>query len=679
MMCRAAAVTKCVLVLLLAACNQQVGYSRGGLSGAYSIALTGDSLHGFVFITSADTNDLKVLRLEVLNSTQRSFVSAPNPLESLSIPTINRPTALTVDDFYDATGRLVHGEYVYVSRPGGAELSVVGALPSEFREVARLATPGPVITTAAVRLDPTTSRLYFASYDGARSTLYSIDLPADPNALRALTPAQLSALTRFVVSFGADSVAALLIVPVVPTRTTDGNAFCDTGNHCLVVATRRNSGAAGDALMLDPVSLRTARLAFPGPVRLLTTFGRTLFTNGETEQTDLLAGQRIFAILDEEKCGGPGCGGVVSVDATTAVSSTGGFPISKDFSGQAMLPLVFGESVVVGLSISASVALLPTTDGGLGTRATRLRTFNDNGTTSLTAYPALGVVTAANGQITFFDANTMQQIDGNSDVAKALNPVFYDNSGFALDYITGVDAGTDAAFHAVNIKVGDGIWRSQTIYTTWEGVLSDTLTPTEGPKTTVTLPTDVLARLTLGDVLIFQTATTACADAPIIAIGETTVSIAAVPPNCTEASAYYVRAGPSAPFTVRRSQLPTYLGRAKAGDEFVWDAGVYVRLSGYSPTAPALAMGLGLDTNTKPPPRDSTWQFFINGGYSPYTFLIDPNAVGCVTQLPGQAIFDELRGRVFVLFPSGNSLVDIDPALAQRVTLGPLQNTFCYY
>ena len=159
MMCRAAAVTKCVLVLLLAACNQQVGYSRGGLSGAYSIALTGDSLHGFVFITSADTNDLKVLRLEVLNSTQRSFVSAPNPLESLSIPTINRPTALTVDDFYDATGRLVHGEYVYVSRPGGAELSVVGALPSEFREVARLATPGPVITTAAVRLDPTTRRL----------------------------------------------------------------------------------------------------------------------------------------------------------------------------------------------------------------------------------------------------------------------------------------------------------------------------------------------------------------------------------------------------------------------------------------------------------------------------------------------------------------------------------------
>ena len=79
-----------VVGLALMACTPQTGYSRGGLLGAHDLALT----DRYVFISSADTNDLKVLQLDVPNSPgQRTYVPAPNPLETLSIPVISRPTS----------------------------------------------------------------------------------------------------------------------------------------------------------------------------------------------------------------------------------------------------------------------------------------------------------------------------------------------------------------------------------------------------------------------------------------------------------------------------------------------------------------------------------------------------------------------------------------------------------
>ena len=654
------------LSLVLVGCSQSVGFSRGNMSGSHDIAMT----DGYVFVTSADTNDLRVLQLTVPNSPQRTYVPAPNPLESLSIPTINRPTSLVIDDQW-VGGLLRHGSYVFASRSGGAEISIVGADPSEFREVSRLATPGPVTATAAVKLDDTTSRLYFATFDGTQSTLFSIDLPSAPNALRALTSAQRTALIRVVVSLGSDAVVALLVVPPLVARTSDQQPFCDTGNHCLVVGSRQAGGTNGQTVMLDPVSLRTAVLGFPGPVRFLTTH------NSTATDPQVRAGEHVFAILDEEKCGGSDCGGVIAVDTLRADSTSGGFHIAIDGTGAPMLPLDFGASLPVGLTIGVSRDLNSTDGGAL--RLINQVTMGTTVTQVSAAYAAVGVTTAANGGITFFDALRMMQIDGNDDEARAQNAVMISPEGYPAEYITGLDAGTDVNFHAQAITVADGVWRSQRVVAIWQAIISDTVLPVSGRTTSLAVPASVLGRVKLGDLVVFRTGSAACSDARITAINETGVTIDAVPADCPEPAAFVIRAGPEAPFTIFRESAPRYLGRAKAGDEFIWTEEVFVRLDGYNPSTPALRMGFGFDSVTSPPPRDSVWQFFIASGYAPFTFLIDTNTVGCaITQLPGTALFDEVRRRVYVVYPASNAIMDIDPALAQRVAVGVSQNTYCY-
>ncbi len=659
-----------VLGLALAACTPSSGYSRGGLSGAHDLALTDE----YLFITSADTNDLKVLQLTVPNSPgQRTYVAAPNPLETLSIPVITRPTSLALDDQW-VNGRVVHGSYLYVSRPGGSEMSVVGAARAEFREISRLVSPAPVTSTAAVKLDADRSRLYFATYDGALGSLYSIDLPTSPAALRALPAAQLTSLIKLVITFGSDTVVSMLVVPGLNGRTAEDQAFCDlTVNHCLVVGTRRASGTDGQTLMIDPVSLRRAPLGYPGPVRFLTTNGQTVLPDG-LDTPARGAGHRIFAILDEEKCGGSNCGGVIAVDTVTSHERTGGFPVAQYADGGAMLPLTFGDSLPVGLAIGTNPSF--TADSGV----TRLLTANGDGGISLNWYAALGVATSANGQVTFFDSTTLLQIDGDDNQAYASNPLYFDNNGYLAEWVTGLDAGTDSNLRAQSISVADGVWRSQLIQTFWEGILNDASLPIAAPSTTLAVPVSLVPRLKVGDFVVFQSAAALCADAPITAIGVDTISIAAVPRGCFDVISFNVRAGPAAPFAIFRGQQPRYLGRAGAGDQFVWNEAVpYVRLSGYDPSKPALTMSFGLDTVDAGVGRGSLWQFFIASGYSPYSFIVDPNSVGCSTQLPGQVIVDNRRAHVYVLYPSSNSVIDVDPGLAQRVALGALQGTYCYH
>jgi hypothetical protein len=531
-----------------------------------------------------------------------------------------------------------------------------------------------VTTTVAVRVDADTSRMYFATYDGSLSTLYSIDLPTVPNALRGVNAAALAALIKPVVSFGSDTVVAMLVIPPLVNRTSDNQLFCDSGTHCLVIATRRAGGTDGQTLMFDPVSLRTAKLAFPGPVRFLTTHPQTI--DPLTLFVARGAGQRIFGILDEEKCGGSACGGVLAVETVAANSASGGFPVAQyENDGGTMIPLNFGDSLPVGLAVGGNPAYT-SNDGG--PTVTRVLTSNDGGL-SLAWYASLGIATAANGSVTFFDATTLQQIDGNDEAAHARQATYVDENGYPADWVTGVDAGLDESLNSHTITVADGVWRSQAIYTYYEGVLTEAALPIAALSTTVALPASLTPRLKLGDFLIFATPSGFCADEPITAIGADTVSIAQVPADCDGVVSFIIRAGPLAPFALFRTQVPQYLGRAAAGEEFVWNgAPVYVRLSGYNPETPALKVGFGLDTVTTPPPRGALWQFFIASGYSPYSFIVDPNSVGCATQLPGKVLFDEARAHIYVIYPSSNSLVDIDPSLAQRVALGALQGTYCY-
>ena len=135
------------VVIVALACAQQTGTSRANLIGTHDLVLVdqhqGDLLAArtynpesdafilvgvpsrYVFVTSADTNELRVLENYRTGLVGRGFVRAPNPLETLAIPVLDRPTMLAVDEGRNADGARVTGSYVYAARPGGAEVSVV--------------------------------------------------------------------------------------------------------------------------------------------------------------------------------------------------------------------------------------------------------------------------------------------------------------------------------------------------------------------------------------------------------------------------------------------------------------------------------------------------------------------------------------------------------------------------
>ncbi|MGZ3460059.1 MAG: hypothetical protein ACXU86_16325, partial [Archangium sp.] len=165
---------------LLSACTQEAQtLTPAEMSGTYDLALVKDLL----FVTSSDRNELRVLSLAQAQADRR-FEPAPNPLEPLSIPVLERPQALTRDVLYVdgvdwialTTSDLTKDEYkglnqddvlaaqkralVYARSNGSTQISIVATgsdNPSEaLREVRRLETTemassrGPVTAFAAL-------------------------------------------------------------------------------------------------------------------------------------------------------------------------------------------------------------------------------------------------------------------------------------------------------------------------------------------------------------------------------------------------------------------------------------------------------------------------------------------------------------------------------------------------
>ncbi|MCA3011466.1 MAG: hypothetical protein INH41_03605, partial [Myxococcaceae bacterium] len=173
--------------LLLSACQSMTGGNAGRVVGANDVVLV-DRLSGlaldapamdvsralnrYLFVTSTDTNELRVLDLagESVCGASRCYVPGPNPLETLSIPVLDRPTSLVLDERYE-DGVRRKGALLYATRPGGPEVSIVGVAPDELREVRRVSFPAPVTALAALMVDLETSRLFVATFDGETATV----------------------------------------------------------------------------------------------------------------------------------------------------------------------------------------------------------------------------------------------------------------------------------------------------------------------------------------------------------------------------------------------------------------------------------------------------------------------------------------------------------------------------
>ena len=553
------------VLALGAACSNQAITQVARIQGTYDLALVND----LVFVTSTDRSELRVLDL---TATPKGFVPAPNPIEALSIPVLDRPIGLGRDQRYvdqvndDGSvvplAQEVSGPYVYAISSGSAQISVVGADRTQpaaaLLELMRLPTSGPV--TAVAGTSPATaggnSTLYFATYDGVSASLWTVALPP-PLALQDTAVAQLQSQIHFVRRFENASVVALLSLP----------------GERLVVATRAEQtglpgSSLGETLLIrsDGATLQT--LDFGAPVRLLATHATAdldFIDSGNRPVHDRrMPGDLIFAVLDEEACGRQlACSGILAFDTRT-------HQIALDVTGYPMTPIRLGNALPKGLSLKTY-------------QPVKTSAANDAVT-----FEVLGAATASNGRIYFFNAGFLRQVDINTDGPSAVisSPVL--TPGFVAGPID------------TTVTLTDGELEDERVTLTYQGripgavdlpatgadplafPLAFAIAPRVHPGDTIALVlpdgsecgvTDLIS----GILIPFDLAITQV-DPPAVDGGPSIARVSGpIPAACSARVAFSVRAGGTDPYVVVDS-LVGYLGRTGAKKIFQAPRPAYLAL-----------------------------------------------------------------------------------------------------
>lgn len=656
-----AATTLAVIV----GCSQAQTAQPAQLTGLRSTALVGDLL----IVTSTERNELRALDLvPPVTINGKEFLPAPNPLEKLAIPVLDRPTRLSRDVSYapliatDGTlvqedGLEVGGPFVYASSPGTAAISIVGATEDLLVELARFPTAAPVTATAGTRVGSgmnSTSRLYFATDNGKEATLYKLDLPS-PTTLNETRIAKgknenLAVLKETTLeTYPGSSIVELLTLP----------------GERLVVVTRRAQGKQGEAFVLnvgEAPNFIPLPLDFGGPVRALATHPATVLGEGPTLKT-LEAGARLYGLLDEAACGGPACGGIVAVDSRTGARA-------KDFSGQPMLTLKFGDVLPVGLSVFARAP------------------FNAPPPLGPTTVPLLGVVTTSVGDLAFFDAGGLTYFDADVNTARVtVAPVTY---AAVVDASGRTSPGAPVAYAAGpvvdSIVPGEGASLDEEVAVVQGGAVHE-LPEVSLLGTTdelVSVGAEAVMRMRVADTAVFSSLAGNCTGA-LTALTATTVTVHFDAPCPAGKYLAVFAAGPASPFVVAGSRSG-FMGRTSAGSTFSYQGTVYSRVKGQA----ALTFRMGEDSVASMP---RVWRFTVASGFAPYMSYIDTSntystVAACAVHMPGPISYwlpgakapltdiERANARLFVAFPSANGVIELVPA---TVTPGAIaSNVVCY-
>ncbi|MBL8921557.1 MAG: hypothetical protein JNJ54_22040 [Myxococcaceae bacterium] len=603
-----------------------------------------ESVDRFLFVTSTNTNELRVLNLDSPTAVgaRRLAITGPNPLETLSIPVLDRPTGLSLDTRYEEGARR-KGSLLYVTRPGGAEFSIVGVELAELRELRRVSTPAPITALTNLMVDAQTSRVWVATFDGEDASVLELVLPASARGLRARTTASLVGALSTRLRVSGASISAMLAVPGLEGRAVNGRPFCaNPAKPCLLMATRRLAGAEGTTSLIDPETLEAVPLLFPGPVRSLAISDRAVEGVDGTSP-----GAVVFGVLDEEACGGSRCGGIAAIDTRRSRPGAPAFgPLQVG--GLEPRPLRWSDGLVRGVSIVGGGRVKNVTvEGGIATPG------------------LLGVLTMSNGEIVFFDGLALSLID-QDPAASVIGRGFY--SGDPTTWLEGpkiVSGGAKDAELAATLV--DGRLRSQTITVTWQGDLTSGVgVPLSGDVgRSFTAP--LLAPFTLpGDALVFIGGSS-CPAAVVTAVAGDSIQFA--PATACGATSVVIRAGAMAPYVVRGS-VDGLLGRAS---------------SGQSLSAGGLVIPFGIAADTQPPATGVSWSFEVEGALAPMVSRIDTTlftvANQCPTtplQLPGAVVYEPVRHRVFLAYPSSNLVAEFDPVRANRGGMGPNEGVVCH-
>ncbi len=662
-----------VAALSLLGCSQTSAVSTAGLGGSHDTLVHGR----FVFITSADKNELRVLDTAPPGINGKIFVRAPNPLETLSIPVVQGANTLShdyglasrsdlaPDGGVRPAGSFVAGNFVFASQPGLPAVSIVSAGPQltrpggvigaepVFREIRRLPTSAPVVATAGWLDDTRRSTLYFATFDGTSAGVFSLALGDGTSSANASV--------QRVTTFAGESVVALAVVPPMSARTLDGSAFCAT-TACLVVATRDMQGTQGRTLLIDPVSLKSAVLDFGAPIRALTVAPQATFRlQGDPDdmpsRVALAPGERIFGTLDEERCGGPACGGIVAVD--TRLGTNGVFALARDASGLPMRPISLGSSMVTGLALADSPqVLLP---GAL----------TADGTAGLATFPLFGVVTGSNGDVLYFNALNLMHLDVDPAGPAATDVSLTAEDGTALDVVAGpvLTRGDGTAA----ITLGDGAWYSQTIVVANHGAITGARDLPVQPGVTQTVPQGIGARLRVSDTVHVVTPAGVCIQ-PVTAVQGDSVTLAA---PCSGGRSFSVYSGDTDPLVVSGS-LVGYLGRTAPGGSIDTVLPLVFRPQDTGDTQSRFTLTLG----PAQVPSGAYWAINVDGHFAPYVVKVDNVNINCSSSTllyPVRVQWSADRQRFYMLYPSGNAMIELNPSLSvPRVELRLETGMICY-
>ena len=534
---------------LTGACSDtEVQTGIAGLSGTYDVTLVND----LVFVTSADRDELRVLDLR---ANPKEFIPAPNPLEALAIPVLDRPDALTRDVGYNEEGADVAGPYVYARSSGSSRISVVAAERTRLRQVALLETAS-LVTAFAARSPgdvaaKTTSTLYYAIQDpdpalgtdtgGAR--VMRQELPGPDNGVNdpAIRPA---AETVFCLEAG-ESVQSMTVL-------------AEPGQ--LAIATRRASGRSGRTLLITDAGPQascvqptapTADLSagFNNvPVRFLTTHPRVALSSTE----DLAASRYIFGILDEASCGGTrACSGVLAVDTTSSPPGQ----TARDLSGAPMLPIFADQGLPTGLALVPDARL-----------RVRLSIGED-----IVGVPLLGIMPSSGGTITLFSGNDLRQFDLDVPNAEGAGGV----PAFTVALRDRNESTTSLTSEAVTALTGQvevtqnpaqpGIFYEGSVPNAlyrlvYQGALPGLVSlgrdPEDPRRFEAEAANAALARS--GDLIVLESVDTECATALTVAGVEPVTGTSRVrftlsepvPPECATLGRFTVRAGGTQPFVL---------------------------------------------------------------------------------------------------------------------------------